>query len=187
MYAIAVAAFVLLWLGDLNDYKLKKQILKVCFPAGVLLLAAAAVLLCIRGNGAADHSVVIRIIAGIIGAFSLWAEIYSLFFSFDSRDAYGPETDKAVMVYTRRMYALCRHPGVLFFIILFACLHLAAGADLAGAVLLCVLNVLLIIYEDCIVFPQMLGGYAEYKQEVPFLIPNRNSIRRCIEDFKENT
>ena len=81
---------------------------------------------------------------------------------------------------TTGVYALCRHPGVLWFAGLFACLWLAAGLPLQDAAVYTILNVLLVWFEDRCVFPDLLEGYEAYRASTPFLIPNGKSIRACI-------
>ena len=81
------------------------------------------------------------------------------------------------------MYALCRHPGVLWFAGLYGCLWAAAGVPLWEAALYSGLNVLLVIFEDRCVFPARLEGYGAYQASTPFLLPNRRSIRACRESI----
>lgn len=126
-----------------------------------------------------------RILAGAAGIAFAWAEIYSLFFSFDRKDAYLNNRNREMRtVNTCRMYALCRHPGVLFFILLYIDIWLFIGMDFLGMLMLCVLNLLLAVFEDFVVFPKTLKGYREYRKTTPFMIPNKGTIRRCIEDFR---
>ena len=77
------------------------------------------------------------------------------------------------------VYALCRHPGVLWFAGLYVCLWAAFGLPLWEAASLSGWNVLLVWFEDRCVFPAVLEGYDAYQQTTPFLLPNRRSIRAC--------
>lgn len=80
---------------------------------------------------------------------------------------------------TTGVYALCRHPGVLWFTGLYICLWLALGLPLWEAAVYSGLNVLLVVFEDRCVFPARLEGYGAYQAATPFLLPNRRSIRAC--------
>ena len=77
------------------------------------------------------------------------------------------------------MYALCRHPGVLWFAGVYGCLWLAAGLPLWEAALLCGVNVGLVLFEDRCVFPALLEGYEAYQAATPFLLPGRRRGRGC--------
>lgn len=185
MYIIGGATFLLFFLHDFNDWKLGKKCLRFCFPTGMVLLIISTVMMCIPVNAGPIHLMSIRILTGILGVLLLWAEIYSLFFSFSREEAYtgkGESEDRKVC--TSRFYALCRHPGVLFFILLYVDLGLCLGMDFPGLALLCFLNLLLAAFEDIFVFPKVFSGYEEYKETTPFLVPRCKSIMRCIGDFR---
>jgi protein-S-isoprenylcysteine O-methyltransferase Ste14 len=88
-----------------------------------------------------------------------------------------PGEERAVC--TTGVYALCRHPGVLWFAGVYGCLWLTVGLPLWEAALYCGLNVLLVAFEDLCVFPARLEGYDAYRVQTPFLLPTRQSIRAC--------
>jgi hypothetical protein len=45
-------------------------------------------------------------------------------------------------------------------------------------------NLALVALEDRLLFPRLFGDdYAKYSSTVPFLLPSRASIRRCLETF----
>ncbi|MDO4176533.1 MAG: hypothetical protein Q4D99_03530 [Bacillota bacterium] len=185
MYIVGILAFLLCFLHDCNDWKFRKKYLNFCFPLGAAFIAVSSIWMCIPLGVGPVHAVWLRIILGILGIAFAWAEVYSLFFSFNTKDAYIEYWDEERRtVNTTRMYALCRHPGVLFFVLLFIILWLCIGMDFPGMVMLCVLNVLLAAFEDLIVFPKVFRGYEEYKETTPFLVPNCKSISHCIGDFR---
>ena len=114
----------------------------------------------------------------IFAALLLALEIYTLFFALSAKEAYTCQR-QARPVCKSGVYALCRHPGVLWFAGLYLCLWAAAGLALRAAVFFSVLDVLLVLFEDRCVFPARLDGYDDYRAETPFLLPNRQSIRAC--------
>ena len=103
---IGAAAFLLMLLGDVNDAAWHKGALRLCFPTGLVLLAAATAL-------RLDYSGVDAAWCAVSGAFLL-VLLYVLFGSFSVKDAYVRQ-DSGRRVYDKGFYALCRHPGVLFF------------------------------------------------------------------------
>lgn len=108
--------------------------------------------------------------------------IYSLFGELSLSETYtNPDTPQYLV--TTGTYAMCRHPGVLWFIgglagfavavdstAALAALPLWGGLDIAYAVL-----------QDRYYFPKIFGhAYREYQRSVPFLVPTRRSLHRCL-------
>ena len=201
MYLKGLIAYLLIFLHDFNDWKLGIKGLRICFPAGAILLAAVTISMCMPLDEAVVKPLWGRILLGATGLALLWAEVYSLLFSFSGKEAYGNGSlggdayatgikkgktteEKGRELRTDRMYRLCRHPGVLFFILLYIDLWLCLGMDPAGMAELCGLNILLAIFEDRLVFPKLFSGYDRYRETTPFLVPTGRSIRECIGDFR---
>jgi len=168
-------AFALFFLGDLNDWKLGRRALRACFPAGFLLLAAATAVQALRGSPP-PMPAALRGVFFVLSAVFVLLELAALFAALPAGEAYG-KTGETRAACTGGMYALCRHPGVLWFIPLYACLWLAFGLPAAAAALYSALDLLLILFEDRVVFPARLNGYDEYRRTTPFLIPSRASVR----------
>lgn len=175
-------AFALFFLGDYNDWKLEKPALRFCFPCGFALLTVVTVFQCI--NGETGNPPAVRIIFGLLGAVFLALLVYTLFFALPAKDAYATQ-EAGRKACTTGVYALCRHPGVLWFIGLYLCLWISFGLPWFTAVLYSALNVLLIVFEDRLVFPAKLDGYEKYKEEVPFLVPTINSFGKCLKNSEE--
>lgn len=183
MVFIGCLAFALFFLGDYNDWKLRKAALRCCFPAGVLLLAAATVLACV-GN-VSPLPAALRPVFGALGLVFLFLTLYSLFGAIPAGSSYlKPGQGREVCA--TGVYALCRHPGVLFFIPLYLCLWLWLGLPLYMALTYSLLNLLLVTLEDLRVFPALIRGYDRYRAQTPFLIPTPASIRRCFVSLGHN-
>ena len=176
-FLLGLCAFALFFLSDYNDWKLRRRQLKLCFPLGSVLLAAAVWLR--WGHAAPVVSGGFRGVLFLLSVLFLALLVYTLFFAIPLEASYARPGEKR-SVCTTGVYALCRHPGVLWFAGLFACLWLAAGLPLMDAVAYCILNVLLVWFEDRCVFPELLEGYGAYQADAPFLIPNGASIRACM-------
>lgn len=173
MLYLGFAAFALFFIGDWNDWRLKRKWLRPCFFIGVVLLVISTVGLCIGRRSALPvlFRVVFGILALIFGAITLYAVL-----SVACKT--GKSQEKKV--FTGGLYALCRHPGVLPFIPLYLCLWLSFGLPIYAAALFCLLNGLLVIFEDVLVFPALLEDYDRYKLQVPFLIPSISSIKSFL-------
>lgn len=105
MILLGTAAFFLMLLGDVNDALWHRSALRLCFPVGLILLAAAtAARLSLEAFDTAWCAV---------AAAFLLVLLYALFGSFSVKDAYVSQ-EFGRRVYDKGFYALCRHPGVLF-------------------------------------------------------------------------
>lgn len=182
MLAFGCLAFVLFFLSDMNDVRLKKKALTVCFPLGAVLLAISTAVSCIRS--ASPFPIAVKLIASGLGVLFFLLLIDALFFSVSADEAYI-ERKEGRSVSTKGPYALCRHPGVLFFIPTYLCLSFAFGLPFYETAVYSLLNILLIVYEDLRVFPKVLSGYTEYKKTTPFLIPSGKSIKNYIGSCKK--
>lgn len=173
---LGLAAFVLFFISDYNDWRLSRQVLKPCFPMGAVLLAVGTVLEARRGSPLVSGW--LRGLLFALGAAFLALLVYTLFFALPVEASYASPGEKRPAC-TTGVYALCRHPGVLWFAGLYGCLSLAAGLPLWEAAVLSALNVGLVAFEDRCVFPARLEGYGAYQASTPFLVPNRASVRAC--------
>ena len=74
--------------------------------------------------------------------------------------------------YRSGTYRLCRHPGVLWFALMLApqAPFRAAGFGITAAALVA-MDLMLVAFEDIVVFPRLFPDYREYREEVPFLVP----------------
>ena len=84
------------------------------------------------------------------------------------------------------MYALCRHPGVLWFAVAYLCLGLLLGAPKAAvfALVMTGLNIAYVLFQDCWTFPKSFVNYEEYRRTTPFLLPTPGSAVRCVRTWK---
>lgn len=174
---LGLCSFALFFLGDYNDWKWGRRGLRLCFPAGVLLLTAGTALLAIRET--APWSGVPRKAALLLSAVFLFLLVRTLFFALPAEASYARPGERRP-VRRSGVYALCRHPGVLWFAGLYLCLWAALGVPLWAGAAFTGMNVLLVMFEDRWVFPTVLDGYRDYQRVTPFLIPNSESVRACV-------
>ena len=173
-FAAGVGAFLLFFLCDYNDWRWSRLSLRACFPLGALLLAAGTVWEIWRGTPPLHGW--FRGAAALLAVFFFGLLVYTLFFALPVEASYArPGEERGAC--TTGVYALCRHPGVLWFAGLYGCLWAAGGLPLWEAAVLSGLNVGLVIFEDRCVFPAKLKGYDDYRRTTPFLLPNRQSVR----------
>lgn len=177
MILLGTLGFAFFFLSDWNDLHRGDKRLCWLFPAGAVLFCTAVA----AGSrfGAAPLSGAWRIVAAAAVLAFLALEAYSLFFALPAGASYGePGTKRAAL--TGGVYALCRHPGVLWMIGLLFCLWLSCGLPLLCVAVYSLLDVLLVVYEDRCVFPVLLEGYDAYQKRTPFLVPSADSIRAFL-------
>ena len=163
-----------------------RKITKCFFTVGSVFLVAATVMLLWKVDVLHMERGMKQIFFLILAILFLGLLIYTLFFALPFEETYVMQN--AHKTYDKKMYALCRHPGVLWFAGFYICLWLVFGGKplLVMAVWFSFLNFCYVILQDHYTFPRIFSDYAEYQKRVPFLIPNGKSLKRCLETFKES-
>ena len=163
-----------------------RKITKSFFMAGSVMLVAATVMLLWRTGILQMDFGMKQIFFLMFAILFLGLLIYTLFFALPFEETYVVQD--AHKTYDKKMYALCRHPGVLWFAGFYFCLWLAIGTKplLVMAIWFSFLNFCYIILQDCYTFPKIFSDYRDYQKRVPFLIPNGKSLKRCLDTFKES-
>ncbi len=181
-YLVAgLIAFGMYLIYDINSFTWKNRFLHSFFMAGSILLAAATAGCVVTSLREQTLPLWWRVVCGLLAVSQVGLLVYTLFFALPFGETYV-RADGKIPVYKEGVYALCRHPGVLWFILLYTFLALMTGTALmaAAGVEYSVLNVLYIWFQDRVTFKQTLYGYENYQKETPFLIPDRKSILTCI-------
>ncbi len=181
---MGAAGFALYLLYDINSYTVDSRVLRWGFLLGSLLIAGATGLELASAwregaiSGWMDLSFLLLALA------ALGALIYCLFFALPFQETYGDPVNGR-RVYTCGAYALCRHPGVLCFFAMYLFLGLAAlpGTLLVTGMTFSLLNGAYAWFQDRVTFPKTFCGYEAYRENTPFLLPDRASIRRARETW----
>lgn len=173
-------AFLFFYLFDLNKVKFLKQYLYIFFVAGIVLLAFATVEILLGNYQHFEVSMPLKLLFGSLSFASLLMLFYTLFVALPYGETYFKVSRQTTV--DRGMYALCRHPGVVWFLLFYLFLWLASGKTMmmwAGTVWTA-MDIIHVYVEDRWFFPKIHIGYDQYKIEVPFLIPNLSSIKKYI-------
>lgn len=183
---LGLGAFLLFFLYDINQLVLKKAILGYAFFGGVFLLTASTAGILLSGLNQIDTGLFRIWFFAFLSMIFLILVIYSLFFALPFKDTY---IDKKAppKVYDKGIYALCRHPGVIFFVGFYAFLGLSLQIPLfwGAAALFSILNILYAIFQDRWTFMKLFSNYDEYRKTTPFLIPTVESIKKCSQTLKK--
>jgi len=174
-------AFAVVFIFDINKMKQIHPILNFSFLLAFVLQVWATVGILLYGGG--DFCLpgyLPRLFMGLAILF-LGLMAYALFVALPFSKTYmGIKSGNQVV--DTGMYALCRHPGVIWFFFLYLSLWLASGTMLMlwATILWTTLDILHVYIQDRWQFPLLLRGYDVYIRKVPFLIPTRDSIKNSL-------
>ncbi len=177
---IGCLSFVIMMLNDINQIFNQYKIGKYAFAIGCILLGMVTIMMIIKADFSIENTGALQwcLLMMSIGSFVLL--IYTLFFALPFKGTYI-EQDQ-LKVYDKGVYALCRHPGVLwlFFFYWFLSLFLSSSELRTAAVMFSLMNFIYAYLQDKLIFPRTLAGYDEYQKSVPFLIPTLTSCKQCL-------
>lgn len=178
--ALGALSFCFLFLFDL--YTLRKNgILKRLYGLlGLFLLIFSAIMVTIVSPKIV-FPLATRIAGGAVWFISVYLLIYSLFLELPFINTYGKKEHSCTLVDTGT-YALCRHPGVLWFALVFCSFYFLTGAKLIipAGIIWTTLDVVHVYLQEKLFFPKMFPNYIKYKSSTPMLIPTISSIKRCL-------
>lgn len=182
---MGLLAFLLYLAYDINSVTFKKNIVNSFFFLGSFLLIIATAGIIIESFSDIKWDWLWVSTFGIFSLLFFILLIYTLFFALPFNDTYV-NSNATPKVYQNGFYALCRHPGVLWFIGFYFFLWLALKIPLlllAGIIFSCC-NLMYVIFQDCWTFPRVFDDYHDYKKRTPFIIPNFQSIKHCLQTLQ---
>jgi len=177
---IGTMAFVFFFFFDI--YTLKNEVVKkkIFGVMGLVPFIYSAIMVTVSWDKI-DFPLPLRIVAFVLWLGVTFLLIYSLFLELPFVKTYGRMQHNNELVSTGT-YALCRHPGVLWFGFLFLFLFATTGSVLlipAGIIWTCV-DVLYVYLQEKLFFYKIFPGYKAYMKNTPMLIPTKASIKKCI-------
>lgn len=175
---LGTAGFLLYFIYDINSIIWKNFVLQRFFALGSICVAASAVWAVWDALRNGIRYPVICVGFGAISLAFLVMLVYTLFFALPFDETYREE-NRVRMAYTEGVYSLCRHPGVLWFAGAYLCLWGMTGELCRGIYFITMIcwNCLYILMQDLWIFPRTFINYRDYKQNTPFLVPNKQSIK----------
>ncbi|MGM9975040.1 MAG: methyltransferase family protein [Clostridiaceae bacterium] len=173
-------SFVFFYLFDyLND--IGKQGIKIISGlSGIIMIVYGTIGITFLGDVIPERNV-LRWLYLILSLFFLLCLIYSLFLELPFSKTYGGKEFHTGLVKTGT-YSLCRHPGVLWFFLMyfFYGLYLDSDIILLASLIWTLLDVIYVILQEKYFFTKNFSDYGEYQKSTPMLIPNIKSIKRFI-------
>jgi len=185
--AVGISGFILVHLFDIVSLKRIPSGAKLgVWTVGSGLLCYSLIMLCLKSN-----TLPLPIWSTWLGwgllTLSLSLLLYSLFINLPFRKTYIA-TGVGDKLITTGLYALVRHPGVIWFVLLMLSLILVSKSSLllVAAPIFILLDVVLVIVQDKFLFIRMFDGYKSYQRETPMLVPNRRSVNAFINSSKQS-
>ena len=183
--AIGCLGFLLIHLFDIVSLKKLPGVKPFTWTFGSSLLVYALVMTCLH-----PRKLSLPLWSTWLGwtllIISLLLLIYSLFVNLPFRKTYIATGVSDKLIRTR-LYALVRHPGVHWFVLLMLSLVLVSKSSLLliAAPTFILLDIALVVIQDKFFFSRMFSGYSSYRRETPMLMPNRQSINAFINSLKQ--
>lgn len=173
---LAIAAYMLFFFYDWRTVSRKENTGSMAiFGAACVLVVAATVILLAAQLPQCPWDAVSFIFL-VLALASAALMVKALFFSLPANTYAAPA--QARRTYTRGMYALCRHPGVLWYCLMYAFLAimLRTPAAITGCCVLCLGDVAYMLFQDAWSFPRTFCDYDAYRKRVPLFFPTRASL-----------
>lgn len=173
---LAIGAYALFFLYDVLNVRAPQiRVANLLFPLSSFMVVAATVMMVWISKDQFRATPVSLLCLVLALAFGI-AMVIALFFSLP-KDTYSDPGQKR-KAFKGGMYALCRHPGVLWYALMYVFLMLPMQ-NTAGwtiCILLIAGNVLYMLLQDFWTFPAIFVDYAEYKRGTPLFFPTPRSV-----------
>ncbi len=182
---IGAIGFVVVHLFDLVALKRIPRLKPVIWCIGSGLLVYSLVMIC-------RYPVKI-----VLPAWSTWLGwgmlavsasllIHSLFISLPFRKTYV-DTGVGDKLVKTGLYALVRHPGIMWFPLFMLSLIPISRSSLLliAAPTFIALDIVLVVIQDRLIFGRMFHGYDSYRRETPMLLPNRKSFGAFLRSLRQ--
>ena len=179
---LGVVAYPVLLLHDAASHAGHRFLGYLIFAVGCAMLVFSYAMLW-RSTPVWPVPEVVRIVGFVLMGVFFLLTLYSLLIEIPFRRIYL-EDRQDVHVIDTGTYALCRHPGVLWFCLFLLSSFVAGGRplQLIAAVLWSGMDTLYATCQERYFYPRVFGEQFErYKGRVPMVIPTGESIRRFRE------
>lgn len=178
-FTIGVAGFFSVMLYDVAQIHGRKGIATALSSIGYLGISASIIFLMVR-LPVPNAPLPLFLTEVVLAGFCLMLLIYTVLIEIPlnvrrSKNPVGNERHPGGRpVVSTGFYGMVRHPGFLWFLLLWVAIdaiYRCPLVTLIGAGLVAT-DLLLVVLEDLIFFPRIFSDYAEYKEQVPFIIPH---------------
>lgn len=182
---IGSISFTFFIVYDINNITLQNRLLKSFFVVGCIMLIYSTMMISIFEQPSFSLPIFMKVFVSLGGLISFALLIYTLFFALPWKITYVSLKSNDVVV-NQGIYALCRHPGVIWFILFYFFYWLFTGITLMmwAGITFSILNLIYILLQEKYIFCKLFIDYDLYQKSTPFFIPNCSSINRCFNAMK---
>ena len=182
---LGIIGFIVIHLFDLVSLKRVPRAKPIVWASGSGLLIYSLVMICLTPDKLVLPVWLTWLGWGLL-SLSLPLLIHSLFVGLPFRKTYLA-TGIGDRLITTGVYALTRHPGVIWFTILMLALIPVSGSRLLliAAPVFIALDILLVAIQDRFIFGRMFDGYESYRRRTPMLLPNRRSLNVFLRSLRK--
>ena len=182
---LGIIGFTVIHLFDLVSLKRVPRAKPAVWASGSGLLIYSLVMICLTPDKLVLPVWLTWLGWGLL-SISLPLLIHSLFVGLPFRKTYLT-TGIGDRLITTGVYALTRHPGVIWFTILMLALIPVSGSRLLliAAPVFIALDILLVTIQDRFIFSKMFDGYVSYRRRTPMLFPNRRSLNIFLRSLRK--
>lgn len=168
---IGVAGFAAVVLYDVAQLRGKRAAAALLSSIGYLCIAASIVflILSVRLPNTPFELLAAELAMALLSFLLL---VYSVVIEIPLARRHRSGSSEREVV-SAGFYGIVRHPGFLWFVLLWTSLVCIYHSGLVARVGSCLiaLDLVLILLEDAVFFPRMFAGYEAYKRRVPFVFP----------------
>lgn len=177
---IGLSSFVFFFIFDKNKLNGGSAINPYLNAMGFIILNVSTIMTIIKSK--AHLAPIGQVVIGCILAFlGIILVVYSIFIELPN-DTFRAETKKT-KVYRNGTYALCRHPSALWLIMVYIGIYLVWPGNimLVMGIVISAANTIYVYIQEKFFFTELFTDYNEYKEKTPMLVPNKISIKRCLD------
>ncbi len=175
---LGILGFILLLLFDVCSL-CKKSVFKYFFGvAGFGLIIVSSIFL-LQINSNTTFSFAFRMVSLALSSLSLLLLIYSVFIEV-GKNTYKYKNENKLI--TTGTYALSRHPGVLWFFLVyfFGAIYFQNYFIMYAGLLWTGINIIYVSIQERFIFTKLFKNYGNYIETTPMIVPNLESLERCI-------
>ncbi len=181
-FGLGIVGFGLLLIFDIFSLN-EKSVVKYLFAilGFGLIIGSTILLLTLKSN--IQFPSFLRIVSLIGAVFFLALLIYSVFIEV-GKNTYQYKNESKLV--TTGTYALSRHPGVLWFLLVYmlAAVSFQNHYILVAGLIWTGINIIYVVIQERFIFTKLFKHYGKYVETTPMLLPSRDSIEKCITTLK---
>jgi protein-S-isoprenylcysteine O-methyltransferase Ste14 len=176
---IGIIGFALLLVFDILSLHNKNYSKYLFGVSGFLMILVSSILIVINYSHFLTIDSTVRFIGLGFAIASFALLIYSVFIEVGKK-TYQVENEHALV--TSGTYALTRHPGVLWMLLLyiFGAIFFQNLLAIYAALIWTFVNIIYVSIQERFIFHKIFDNYDKYRESTPMILPNFESIEKFM-------